>query len=380
MPGELRRLCLAGVLLIPGGGALAQAFDPPARATADGSALYAQRFYPRQLYARQFYRDARHAPAPRRPSKPAPLDLSVVNTLGMNPAGEGAGKTIAPPQAGVAAHTAQPAGGKSESKDKHGINTWSMFGFTEGSDTDVAGGKSFYNQTDGRLARANAGYWALETTFGVSYSPDQRTNLFVEGSGGDEVVLNALRGSLVDEGSSTHAGADVGIKYQIFDRQHSAIGLAFQTEPYYTRTVLAAGSTTHAVGSEFRLLADTEFLPQTLFGAVNFAYTPEQSNGSSGDTSTLEASAAIAGRAFDGVFLGVETRYLDKYGGLFFAQHLGWALYAGPTLYVAIADAGYFGIAWSSQLTGRAAATPNASLELTDFERNQIRIKAGFYF
>jgi hypothetical protein len=121
-------------------------------------------------------------------------------------------------------------------------------------------------------------------------------------------------------------------------------------------------------------------MPQALFGAVNFAYTPEVSTGSSGDTSTLEVSAAVAGRAFDGIFLGVETRYLDKYGGLFFAQELGWALYAGPTLYVAIADAGYFGIAWSTQLAGRAAATPNASLELSDFERNQIRVKAGFYF
>jgi len=380
MSGELRRLFVAGVLLIPGGGALAQAFDPPARATADGSALYAQRFYPGPLYARQFYRAARHAPAPRRSSKPVPLDLTIVNGAGTNTAGEGDGKAPAPPQGGAVAHAAQPAGGKSEPKQKHGINTWTIFGFTEGSDTDVAGGKSLYNQTDGRLARANAGYWALETTFGVSYSPDDRTNLFVEGSGGDEVVPNALRGSLVDDGSSIHAGADVGIKYQMLDRQHSAVGLAFQAEPYYTRNALAGGAATHAVGSEFRLLADTEFMPQTLFGAVNFAYTPEISTGSSGDTSTLEASAAIAGRAFDGIFLGAETRYLDKYGGLFFAQPLGWALYVGPTLYVAIADAGYFGIAWSHQLVGRAAATPGASLELSNFERNQIRVKAGFYF
>lgn len=64
MSGELRRLLAAGVLLIPcgGGGALAQAFDPPVRGTADGSALYAQRFYAGPLYARQFYRAARHAP------------------------------------------------------------------------------------------------------------------------------------------------------------------------------------------------------------------------------------------------------------------------------------------------------------------------------
>lgn len=380
MSGELRRLLFAGALLIPCGAAAAQAFEPPVRQISDGSALYAQRFYPGPLYARQFYRAAKRPAAPRRSSKPAPLDLSVVNLAGTNAAGAGDGKAVAPPASGAAARTAQPAGGKTDPKQKHGIYTWSIFGFTEGSDTDAAGGRSLYNQSDGRLGRANAGYWALETTFGASYSPDERTNVFVEGSGGDEVALNSLRGSLVDDGSSSHAGADVGIKYQMLDRQHSAVGLAFQAEPYYARTALTPGAATHAVGSEFRLLADTEFMPQTLFGAVNFVYTPEISTASSGDSSTLEASAAIAGRAFDGVFLGVETRYLDKYGGLFFAQQLGWALYAGPTLYVAIADAGYFGIAWSAQLIGHAAATPNASLELSDFERNQIRVKAGFYF
>jgi hypothetical protein len=380
MSGELRRLFIAGVLLIPGGGALAQAFDPPARATADGSALYAPRFYPGQLYARQFYRADRHTPASRRSSKPAPLDLSVVNTVGTNTVSEGDGGAVARPPAGAAARTAQPAGGKSQPKQKHGIFTWAIFGFTEGSDTDVPGGKSLYNQSDGRFARANAGYWALATNFGVSYSPDARANLFVAGAAGDEVILNGLRGPLADDGSSTNVGVNGGIKYQMLDRPTSGFGLAFQAAPYYTRTGLATGNATHAVGSEFRLLADTELVPQTLFGAVNFSYTPEISTGSSGDTSMFEAAAAIAGRAFDGVFLGVETRYLDKYGGLFFAQHLGWALYAGPTLYVAIADAGYFGIAWSHQMVGRAAATPSASLELSDFERNQIRVKAGFFF
>ena len=377
MSGELRRLLVAGALLIPCGGALAQPFDPPVRDDPNGSVLYRQRFYPGPLYDRHFYRAPIHAPQPRRPVKPAPLDLSAVNTAGTNAAGKVDVKATETPQSGVAA---QPASGKSEPKKKHGIYTWSIFGFTEGSDTDVAGGKSLYNESEGRLGRATAGYWALASNFGVSYSPDERTNLFVGGAAGDEVVLNALRGSLVDGGSSTNFGVNGGIKYQMLDRPTYGFGLAFQAAPYYTRTAPVAAPATRAVGSEFRVLADTEFMPQTLFGAVNFSYTPEVSTASAGDTSTLEASAAVAGRAFDGVFLGAETRYLDKYGGLFFAQHLGWALYIGPTLYVSFPDAGYFGIAWSFQLAGRTADTPNATLELSDFERNQIRVKAGFYF
>jgi hypothetical protein len=148
-----------------------------------------------------------------------------------------------------------------------------------------------------------------------------------------------------------------------------------------TRTAAPASAITEAFGSEFRLLADTEFVPQKLFGALNFAYTPEASStGGSGTTSTFEASAAVAGRVFDGLFLGGETRYLDRDGGLFFAQHLGRALYVGPTLYTGIGDGGYFGVAWSFQVSGRAAATPNATLDLSDFERNQVRLKAGIYF
>lgn len=377
MSGGLCRLLVAGALLIPCGGALAQAFDPPVRDNLQGPVLYGQRFYPGPLYARHFYRPARRAPARHLFGQPAPLDLSVVNTAGTNTAGETDAKAIAPPQGGA---TARPAGGTSEPKKRHGTFTWSIFGFTEGSDTDVAGGKSLYNQSDGRLGRANAGYWALATNVGASYSPDERTNLFVGGTAGDEVVLKGLRGALVDNGSSTNAGVNGGIKYQMFDRQNSGFGLAFQAAPYYTRSALAAGSATQAFGSEFRALADTEFIPQTLFGAVNFAYTPEIADGSSGNTSTLEASAAVAGRTFNHFFFGAEARYLDKYGGLFFAQNLGWALYAGPTAYVEISDAGYFGIAWSIQLAGRAAATPSARLDLSDFERNQIRVKAGFYF
>jgi hypothetical protein len=380
MSGELRRLLVAGALLIPCGGALAQAFEPPAREHPSGSVLYGQRFYSGPLYDRHFYRTAKRAPAPPRPGPPAPLDLSAINAVGANTAGAGDARVNETPQGGAVPRAAQPASGKSEPKKEHGIYTWSIFGFTEGSDTDVAGGKSLYNESNGRLGRANAGYWALETNFGVSYSPDERTNLFVGGAAGDEVVLNGLRGSLVDDGSSTNVGVNGGIKYQMLDRPTYGFGLAFQAAPYYVRSALVLAPATHAVGAEFRVLADTELIPQTLFGAVNLAYTPEASTGSSGDTATLEASAAVAGRAFDGVFLGAETRYLDKYGGVFFTQHLGWALYVGPTLYVSISDAGYFGIAWSLQLAGRAADTPSATLELSDFERNQIRVKAGFYF
>lgn len=344
MSGALRRLLVAGVLLISCGGAMAQV-DPAVRETANGSALRGQRFHPAPLSARKFDRAARHTPAPHRSGPPA-----------------------------------QPASSRSEQKQDHGIYTWSIFGFTEGSDTDVPGGKSLYNQTDGRLGRSNGGYWALESDFGGSYSPNERMNLFVDGIVGNEVVLNGPSGALIDNGSSTNAGVDAGIKYQIFDRKNSSFGLAFQAAPYYTRTAPATGPVTQAVGSEFRVLADTELVPQTLFGAVNVAYTPEAAPGSSGNTSTLEASAAIARRAFGDVYFGAETRYLDKFDGLLFGQRLGWALYAGPTLYVEMRDIGYFGVAWSIQLAGRAAAAPDAGLDLSDFERNQIRVKLGFYF
>jgi len=47
---------------------------------------------------------------------------------------------------------------------------------------------------------------------------------------------------------------------------------------------------------------------------------------------------------------------------------------------VSLGDAGYVGIAWSIQLAREAAVTPDANLYLSDFERDQIRVKAGFYF
>jgi len=122
-------------------------------------------------------------------------------------------------------------------------------------------------------------------------------------------------------------------------------------------------------------------VPERVFGAVNLAYTPEF-NAAGREierTSSLEASAAIAGRVGENLFVGAELRNLTIHDGAFFEKFLGWALYASPTLYLSLAGKGYVAAAWSEQLVGKAAGESGARLDLVNHERHQFRIKTGFY-
>ena len=128
---------------------------------------------------------------------------------------------------------------------------------------------------------------------------------------------------------------------------------------------------------------DTALIPDRLFAALNLIYEPEvrlYSSRAVERESNVAVAAAISARVIDQVFIGGELRHVTKYQDYFLGELQGRALFAGPTVYVAFGENAYAGMAWSVQVSGRAADGPNRSLDVINFERHQVRLKMGFTF
>lgn|GEM_PF-6711937 len=279
------------------------------------------------------------------------------------------------------ARAEQPRRKKASTGEQDRVNTWVIFGFTEGSDVDEQGGRTVYTDSIGRLSRREANYAALRGSAGYGYSPTDRTNIWIEAVSEYEQAGGVAANPPSGPASSVAFGTSIGIKHQILDRAQGAIGLSVEAAPYWQRALRVDGIGREIVGSELRVLADVALVPGRVFGAVNLAYTPElNATGRETErTSSLEASAAVAGRVGENVFVGAELRNLTIHDGAFFEKFLGWAVYAGPTLYLSLAGKGYVAAAWSEQLAGKAAGGSGARLDPINHERHQFRIKTGFY-
>ena len=97
--------------------------------------------------------------------------------------------------------------------------------------------------------------------------------------------------------------------------------------------------------------------------------------------STFAWSNAVALRIAETTFVGAEVRYLRAYDGTFLNRFEGHALYVGPTLHHKF-DKAFITIAYSGQVAGkdRDPELRNHRLDLTHFERHQLRVKVGMEF
>jgi hypothetical protein len=95
--------------------------------------------------------------------------------------------------------------------------------------------------------------------------------------------------------------------------------------------------------------------------------------------SLLGAGASIGGQIMPGVWLGGEARYLRDYSGPALNTFSGQALYIGPTLYARLGPKVLASLAWNVQAWGSGVVAPG-SLDLTNFERHQAKVRVGVEF
>ena len=263
------------------------------------------------------------------------------------------------------------------------VDTWNIFGFTQGSDVGEKGEHSISVDAGRGWLRRGRSFAGLRGTIQYAYGLAERLNL----AGALSADTQQQRGPSVPAGEPGFATASLGLsataKYQLLKRGESPIGVSVEVTPYALKGAETEGARTQTVGAELRLSADVAIVPDRLYAAANVTYGAEKTTAQPwrepDRSSELGASAALSYVIAKNVFVGPEVRYLASYSGFGLDARNGWAVFLGPTLYLSLGQ-GYLGAAWSVQVAGRAAGERRASLDLTNFERHDFLLKTGFSF
>jgi hypothetical protein len=263
----------------------------------------------------------------------------------------------------------------------HGIETESLFGFTLGSDTEHAGAKGVAIEIVGRFGKRGGSYNAygkkLEFAYGITDNVSAGVGLFaihqrVNGVPGfDDVNVFAFNG----------IGGE--LRWRLQKRGPAPVGITLHFEPSIQSHDELTGLRGIKWGSENKLIFDSELVKDQWFAAFNVIYEVEYVK-ERGETEWERASKfgfgfAVTNQIVKNVFLGTELRYLRAYDGLVLGTFTGEAIYLGPTLYTKLAPNAWLSFAWNHQVWGEEVGNP-LRLDLVNFERNQVRLKAGIEF
>ena len=93
----------------------------------------------------------------------------------------------------------------------------------------------------------------------------------------------------------------------------------------------------------------------------------------------IEVAGALAYCVRPGLFLGGEARYARTYDGLALDRFAGEAVYLGPTAYTTLSPQAWASFTWSFQVAGQATGEPGP-LDLSSFDRHQMRLRVGYNF
>ncbi len=257
-----------------------------------------------------------------------------------------------------------------------------LFGFLDGSDIGNESEKAFEYEATGSFQKRGGSYSAVEHEFEFEYVPTQDFAF--------ELSAHALSDSInnvegLDNFNGTQfSGASAKLRYLIIGRgPGSPIGLTVSAEPEWARVDDVDGTRALSYASEFRLVADTELMPNRLFAALNLIYEP--STAKPADTGVWERSSdagiglGLAYRVTPTVAVGAGAEYDRAYDGLLFQTFDGDALFVGPTLQINFTPKILLAAALSAQVAGHASGDPRA-LDLTDFARYRANLKLEFEF
>lgn len=296
-------------------------------------------------------------------------------------------------------------GGKKD--HDHELETENLFGFTLGSDTNGKGEKELTSETVSRLGKRSGSYRALDQKIEFGFGVTDDLSLSFAGLGDCHRINNVP--DLQDvRGRCGFNGFGTEFRWRLLDREKAPFGMTLHVEPSFARFDETSGQVGRVLRSENKLIFDKELIHDRLFGAVNLLYEPERARERFGTRTERSSNAGVAGalslKVGSALFLGGEARYLRAYEGLALREYSGDAVYLGPTLFAKLGEHGFLSAAWNVQVAGREnvsrrdlatsvadaveagddplSALPlrPARLNLTNFERHQIRIKVGFSF
>ncbi len=302
--------------------------------------------------------------------------------------------------------------------DEEDVDTQDIFGFTKGSSVMERGNFELSGEAEGAFGKRSGRYRAGSLGGTFALAPLDRFNIEL-GLSGNRYSIQDVPG-LDDRRSGGLGAISTELTWQAIKRGGgSPVGVALIAEPEWIARD-DGGERGRGLGLELRIALDTELLPKRIFAALNLLYGLESFrprgtalyngegeplegapsglclHGAGEDarescvgsarrlaterSSLLGLSGAIAYQIVPDFFLGGELRYLRSYSGLGLNRFEGHAVFAGPTLYAKLSDKVSLSAAFSSQIAGKAKASPGRMLDLDDFTRHQARLKISYEF
>ncbi|MBN9087972.1 MAG: hypothetical protein J0J01_13760 [Reyranella sp.] len=254
-----------------------------------------------------------------------------------------------------------------------------MFGFTEGSDIGRRGDLEGEVETVGRFGRQASTYSAVSTTPTVKYGVTDQFRI-APAVTVSSYAISGLDGS-ADQNRLSFDAVSLEFRYHPLDRASAPVGLTFVATPFVGFTNPADGVPADRFGALFIAVADRALIPGQLYAALNLSYQlerdREQASGLAIDGSILGFNAAASRRLSSWLYLGGEARYLRAFSGLALDALAGQALYVGPTFYAPVVKGVTLSGAWDVQVWGQAADV-GRGLDLTNFERHQVKLRLSF--
>ncbi|GGC59724.1 hypothetical protein [Chelatococcus reniformis] len=261
------------------------------------------------------------------------------------------------------------------------IDTEHIFGFTEGTDIGAPGETEFESETTGRFGRRGGRFQAIDSALTLKVPVSSQFRLAPAVSFSRYALRNVPE--LRDVNTGHVDGASLEARLRLLDRASAPFGLTLNVAPGFGGVDGASGRRARSYGADFGVFLDREIVPGKLVAALNLSYdmgsTRLRAIGPTVRGSGTDVSAALAYRALPGIFIGAETRYLRAYEGLGLDRFVGQAVYVGPTFYASLPAGVWVSVAWSAQVAGGAAGT-GERLDLTSFDRHQVRLRIGGHF
>lgn len=272
---------------------------------------------------------------------------------------------------------AEPRAGETRAE----LDTEHMFGFVTGTDVGEGGEKEIESESTGRLGKRSGAYAARSHVLGMEYTPVDNLRFELGASESYHDISGVPE--LDDLRRGAFAGLSLDMRYRLLDRARAGLGLTLLAEPHWARVDETSGQPVTRHGAALAILMDRELVPGRLVAAFNLLYEPEavrsEVTGERWREATFGLGAAIMQQVGPGLFVGLEARYLRQHESLGFDAFAGHAFFLGPNVFFTPSEHWRITATWSMQVAGRAAEDP-AALDLTNFERHQVRLSIGYRF
>jgi len=255
------------------------------------------------------------------------------------------------------------------------VDTEHLFGFSEGSDIGHRGNKELEVETIGRFGRNADSYSAISSNFEFKYGLTENFRISAAAAV-SRFDISGLAGT-DDQHRFVFDRFSSEVRFRVLDRTTQSIGLTLIATPFFGFVDNSTGAPSDRFGASIIAAADSALVANRVYGAFNLGYAFERDRAYStnllSDSSILSFNAAFSARLRPWLWLGGEVRYLRSYDGMAANTFAGQALYFGPVFYMPVAKGFSISGAWDIQAWGQASDGGN--LDLTNFERHQVKFR-----